>query len=82
MIFPFGPQPPRSHFPQRRPPMQMIGRPPMQVQRNTNSQLMNVMSLFQTPEGNLDLEKVTNAFQQMNKIYGHVSPLLSRFLNR
>ena len=40
------------------------------------------LSLFRDKEGNMDLAKITTTAQQLNSIYGQVSPLISRFMKR
>ncbi|MDA3129786.1 YppG family protein [Aliibacillus thermotolerans] len=40
------------------------------------------MTMFQTPDGNIDLAKIANVAQQMNQIYGEISPLISKFLKK
>jgi len=54
--------------------------PPAEQQNNPASN--GLMGMFQTPEGNLDFEKIISTAQQMNGIYKQVSPLLSSFLKK
>ncbi|SET67600.1 YppG-like protein [Oceanobacillus limi] len=66
------PMPPYPPMPPRRPPI--LG----QQQPNRP----NIMSFFQDNDGNMDLEKVTKTAQQINSLYGQVSPLISQFFKR
>ncbi|WP_156288610.1 YppG family protein [Oceanobacillus salinisoli] len=69
------PRPPRDPF--------MFGGPGRPVQgQQQNSGIQNVLSMFQSPDGNLDFEKVIGTAQQINGIYKQVSPMISRFINR
>lgn len=78
------PRPPYMYPP--RPPMGNVhGRPPIpgtfpgHVQEKPKT---NVLTLFQTPDGNIDFAKIMNTAQQINKIYGEVSPLISKFFKK
>jgi hypothetical protein len=48
---------------------------PAQVRKPTLKS--NLLSMFQSDDGNLDFEKITTTFNQLNKIYGQVSPMIS-----
>lgn len=76
-MFPVGPRqrqqmPPYSPYSLRRP----IGR---QQQPTAKP---NLMAMFLDKDGNFDLEKMTVTAQQISKLYGQVSPMLSRFIKR
>jgi len=60
-------------------PNTFMQQPPKRTQNQVKSELL---SMFQTPEGKFDLEKVTGTVQQISKIYGQVSPILTKFINR
>ncbi|WP_284139348.1 MULTISPECIES: YppG family protein [unclassified Virgibacillus] len=83
-MFPFGPppnqgppqQPPRPGLFSNRPPFQQPFQQQPPQQKNTTS---NLMSMFQTPDGNFDMNKITNTVQQVGKLYGQVSPMLKFF---
>ncbi|WP_225435276.1 YppG family protein [Bacillus aerolatus] len=42
----------------------------------------NFMSLFQNSDGNLDIEKIVAAAQQINKIQSQISPMISMFMKK
>lgn len=42
----------------------------------------NLLSMFQTPDGSLDFEKISTTVQQINKIYNQVSPMITRFVKK
>ena len=65
------PAAPYSSVPRRRP-----------VRRSQQPPKAGFLSLFQDQEGNMDLAKITATAQQLNSIYGQVSPLISRFMKR
>lgn len=90
---PPSPQRPRNPYrPQRpqimqRPPRQthpfgLMGPPPPQQQPQQKQTVSNLMSMFQTPEGNFDLQKITGTVQQVSQLYGHISPLITKFIKR
>lgn len=83
-MFPFGPQyPPKQHRPPRpiRPhPMFHPPNPLKNGLQNTTKQ--NILSMFKTSEGNLDFEKITGTVQQISKLYGEVSPMISKFIKK
>ncbi|MUK90416.1 hypothetical protein GMD78_18820 [Ornithinibacillus sp. L9] len=74
-MFPGRPGRPMPPYPPMPP-----GRPPFPGQQQSNRP--NLLSLFQDPDGNLDLEKISTTAQQINSIYGQVSPLISQFFKR
>ena len=51
-------------------------------QQQSSSMTQNILSMFKTSEGNLDFEKITGTVQQLNKLYGEVRPMISRFIKR
>lgn len=67
-----GPQPPQRPHPFFHPLNQINN---VQL-RQTKS---NLLSMFQTSEGNLDFERITGTVQQISKLYGQVSPMFSKF---
>lgn len=46
------------------------------------SQKSNILSMFQSDDGNLDIEKVIATYTQLNKIYGQVSPMISPMITK
>lgn len=80
-MFTFRPHhPPRQRLPRPHPFFQPPNRVKNLQQQNTTTS--NILSMFQTPEGNLDLEKITGTVQQISKLYGQVSPMISQFIKR
>ena len=86
-MFPNRPMPPmRPGY--RRPsrPMRdpfIFGGPPRQRRGyKQNSNIKNVMSAFQTEDGNIDLEKIMGTANQINGIYKQVSPMISKFIKK
>lgn len=74
--------PPSPHnlmMPLRPPRPNSFTQPPKRSQNQVRSELL---SMIQTPEGKFDLEKVTGTVQQISKIYGQVSPILTKFIKR
>ncbi|MGM8215284.1 YppG family protein [Bacillaceae bacterium W0354] len=67
-------RPPRPPFP---PPFK-APRPPMPYSGPPSQKQTNLLSLFQDENGQLDIDKVMGTAQQVGKIYGQVSPLLSK----
>jgi hypothetical protein len=45
-------------------------------------QMQALMGMFQTEDGNWDIEKIISTAQQVNGVYKQVSPLITQFLNR
>ncbi|MBY7142026.1 hypothetical protein KFZ56_02760 [Virgibacillus sp. NKC19-3] len=78
-LFPNRPpnQPPR---PSQRP--QGGFRPPGVQGGSGGSTKSNLMSMFQTDEGNLDFDKITSTGKQVMDLYGQVSPLITKFIKR
>ncbi|HLR62339.1 MAG TPA: YppG family protein [Lentibacillus sp.] len=70
---------PRRPMPPPRPPMHPP-RPPMQGNRHPAGQ--NILNQFRDQEGNLDIDKITTTAQQVGKLYGQVSPLITKFIKR
>ncbi|KKE80386.1 MULTISPECIES: YppG family protein [Oceanobacillus] len=78
---PMGPGNRRPSRPMRDP--FLFGSPPRERRgNNQNSNLRNVMSAFQTEDGNIDLEKIMGTANQINGIYKQVSPMLSKFIKK
>ncbi|GGK04610.1 hypothetical protein GCM10007063_28670 [Lentibacillus kapialis] len=77
---------PREPMPPRRPlmppphPPMHPSRPPMQ--RSPHSAGQNILNHFRDQEGNLDIDKITTTAQQVGKLYGQVSPLVTKFIKR
>lgn len=54
--------------------------PPRQnLREQPHSTKSNLMSYIQDSEGNLDFERITKTFHQINQIYHQVSPMISKF---
>ena len=70
---------PERPMPPPRPPMGPP-RPPMQRQRQPAGQ--NILNHFRDSDGNLDIDKITTTAQQVGKLYGQVSPLITKFTKR
>jgi len=78
---PMGPGNRRPARPMRDP--FLFGGPPRERRGNKqNSNLRNVMSAFQTEDGNIDLDKIMGTANQINGIYKQVSPMLSKFIKK
>ncbi len=90
-----GPQPFRSSRPSRTPKQNFLmgsSQPssppgpnhfmqaPRRPERAQNRINPGFKSMFQTPEGKLDFEKITGTVQQISNIYGQVSPFLTKFI--
>ncbi|MFD1040213.1 YppG family protein [Virgibacillus byunsanensis] len=73
-------------FPERTPrgPMPILppGRGRQQVQNPQQPAKQNLLNQFRDQEGNLDLDKITVTAQQMTKIYGQVSPMISPMITK
>lgn len=69
----FPERPRRPMFPER------YQRP---VQGRQPSQKSNLFSMFQSDDGNLDFERISTTFHQLNKIYGQVSPMISPMISK
>ncbi|WP_425339501.1 YppG family protein [Lentibacillus salicampi] len=66
-------------MPPRQPPM----RPPRQpVQGPRRPAGQNILNHFRDSEGNVDIDKITTTAQQVGKLYGQVSPLITKFIKR
>lgn len=80
------PMRPQSQYPTRsqRPagPHPFFQPPRHMYDQQHNSSKSNLLSMFKTPEGNLDLEKITGTVEQLNKLYGQVSPMISQFIKK
>lgn len=60
------------------PPRARMMPPPGRMRYHQEIPLSNkLMSMLQSPEGQLDLEKISKTIEQMNQLYGQVSPLFS-----
>ncbi|GAB3792389.1 YppG family protein [Virgibacillus kimchii] len=70
------PMPPRSPFGPPGPPPRMP-QPPRAQQPNQTRQ--NLMAMLQDENGQWDFDKISNAAGHVSKIYGQVSPLITRF---
>lgn len=71
-MFPVGPRRPFQRVPIQR-------REPRSKRKSNDSDLF---ALFKDTDGKFDLEKVTTTVEQINRLYGNVSPLFSRFFNK
>lgn len=77
-------------FPRRRPPvnqphpfsLQPMRRRPIYQQPQEQKTTDKLKMLIQDNDGNFDLEKITTTVQQVNQIYGHISPMISRFIKK
>lgn len=69
---------PGRPMPPQHPPMPP--RPPLQGPRPSTRQ--NILNQFRDQDGNLDIDKITTTAQQVGKLYGQVSPLITRFIKR
>ncbi|WP_087972509.1 YppG family protein [Oceanobacillus rekensis] len=47
------------------------------AQRKQPTLKSNLLSMIQSDDGNLDFEKISTTYNQLNKIYGQVSPMIS-----
>lgn len=91
-MFPVGPRRPTRPVPIRRrrhlPPVPIQrAHPRVQMQNGSqqvkkNSNFSNLTTYFKNNDGNYDLDKIVVTAEQVNKLYGNVRPLLSKFLNR
>ncbi|GLY10859.1 YppG family protein [Pseudobacillus badius] len=70
----FGPRQPRGPYPPVR------GRRPARGQ--SYPQNASLLSYFRDQEGNYDIGKITATARQLNSIYGQVSPMIAKFINR
>jgi hypothetical protein len=70
------PMPPRSPFgPPGRPPR--MQQPPRAQQPAQTRQ--NLMAMLQDENGQWDMDKISNAVGHVSKIYGQISPMITRF---
>ncbi|MDY0407999.1 YppG family protein [Virgibacillus soli] len=81
-MFPMGPprqprQVRREHMPSR----QSLFRQ-RQIPKQKTQGIGNVVSMFQAPDGNIDMEKVSTTISHVSKLYGQVSPMISPLLSR
>lgn len=53
--------------------------PRRSLQGQQNQTKTNLMSMIQDSDGNLDFEKISTTFHQVNQIYNQVSPIISKF---
>ncbi|MEN1967154.1 YppG family protein [Lentibacillus sp. N15] len=68
---------------QRRPmPPSPFAMPRMQRQQQQPKNRSNVLAMFQTPEGNVDFDKISTTAKQVNQIYQQVSPMVSPLVTR
>ncbi|MUV36354.1 hypothetical protein JNUCC1_00156 [Lentibacillus sp. JNUCC-1] len=80
-------QPPYPANPFARPPVQNPPFPGSQSygggetgQFPGKKSVANLTAMFQTPDGQFDIEKIATTAQSINKIYNDVSPMISGFL--
>jgi len=70
------PMPPRSPFGPPGPPQRMrqqgAGQQPNQTRQN-------LMAMLQDENGQWDFDKISNTVGNVSKIYGQVSPMITRF---
>lgn len=78
-MFPHGPQSPRPMRPPHPITNHMFMQPPMPKQPKKHQ---GILSMFKTSEGNIDFEKITGTVEQINKLYGQFSPLITKFMNK
>ncbi|GGB57150.1 hypothetical protein F3157_13760 [Virgibacillus dakarensis] len=68
------------------PPPSPFGFGPGPMQRQQMQNRPGLLSMFQTPDGNFDFEKISSTAKQVNDIYRQVSPMISpmvsKFFNR
>jgi len=90
-MFPGGPGRPIRPVPIRRMPLLPVpiqrADPRIRMQNGApqvkqNSNFSNLTTFFKDNDGNYDLDKIVGTAEQVNKLYGNVRPLLSKFLNR
>ena len=57
---------------------------PQQLQSSNQQQgqMQALMGMFQTEDGNWDVEKIISTAQQVNGVYKQVSPLITQFFNK
>jgi len=88
---PFGPHQRSSYRPshQIKPPNLISSRPfnqlshPLkQSNQQTRKSATDLMSIFQTSDGNIDFEKISGTVQQLGELYGTFSPIITRFIKR
>ncbi|MGM8212274.1 YppG family protein [Virgibacillus sp. W0430] len=71
-------------FPDRRrptppPPYRRFQRSvPERRTQKRSAAMPNLISRFRKPDGQFDLDKITEAAVQLNKLYGEVSPMISK----
>lgn len=73
-MFPERPRRPMPLFPTAR------FRQPMPVRPSSSKS--NLLSMFRDPEGKWDIDKVSQTAQQINQLYGQVSPLITKFIKK
>jgi len=91
LMSPFGPHQRSSYRPsQRIKPPNLIGSRPFnqlshplkQPNQETRKSNTDLMSIFQTSEGNIDFEKISGTVQQLGELYGTFSPIITRFIKK
>ncbi|RKQ29662.1 YppG family protein [Oceanobacillus halophilus] len=58
----------------------LFGPPSRQRQQPSNIQAL--IRMFQTPDGEMDIDKIMGTAQQINGLYQQVSPMISKFIKR
>ncbi|MGY0694208.1 YppG family protein [Virgibacillus sp. FSP13] len=73
-MFPGGPRRPMPRNP--------LLPPPRQMQRKQAPNRQNLIAMFQTADGNLDIEKISSTARQINDVYKQVSPMVAKFIKK
>ncbi|MGM8365831.1 YppG family protein [Virgibacillus sp. W0181] len=65
------------------PPPHMIFTRPMREQppKKKSAAMPNLIARFRNPEGQFDMDKITETAFQINKLYSEVSPMISKLKN-